>query len=74
LALDSAVNRHQGRPGGADLAALRSDDASAGCMMGVALAAILLFGLGMAAVTVYFSRFGAPAEDDPAAAEQVDLS
>jgi hypothetical protein len=43
-------------------------------MMGVALAAILLFGLGMAAVTVYFSRFGAPAEDDPAAAEQVDLS
>ena len=74
LALDSAVNRHQGRHGAADLAALRSDDANAGCLMGAALAAILLFGLGMAAVTVFFSRADAPAADDPAAAEQVDLS
>lgn len=74
LALDSSVNRNQGRPGTADLAALTRDDASAGCLMGAALAAILLFGLGMAAVTVYFSRADSPAQDDPATAEEVDLS
>lgn len=74
LALDSAVNRHQGRHEAADLAALTSDDASAGCLMGAALAAILLFGLGMAAVTVYFSRADTPNRDDPATSDEVDLS
>ncbi len=71
LALDSSVNRHQGGTGG-DPAALASDDASAGCLMGAALVAILLFGLGMAVVTVAFSRTSTPA-GDPATADAVDL-
>ena len=71
LALDSTVNRHQGG-GGGDPAALASDDASAGCLMGAALVAILLFGLGMAVVTVAFSRTSTPA-GDPATADAVDL-
>ncbi len=37
------------------LASLASDDGRAGCAMGMALAMILLFGLGMAAVTLYFA-------------------
>jgi hypothetical protein len=37
------------------LASLASDDGRAGCAMGMALALILLFGLGMAAVTLYFA-------------------
>lgn len=58
LALDGSVNRHQqpagatGEPREKHLAALTADDGRAGCAMGVALALILLFGLGMAAVTV----------------------
>lgn len=40
------------------LAALASDDGRAGCAMGVALALILLFGLGMAAVTLLFMGDG----------------
>jgi uncharacterized protein (DUF983 family) len=68
LALDASVNRHPSGQLATDPAALARDDASAGCLMGAALAAILLFGLGMAAVTVYFSRADAPA------AEEVDLS
>lgn len=68
LALDSSVNRHQG----GDPAALASDDASAGCLMGAALVAILIFGLGMAVVTVTFSRTGTPA-GDPGSADEVDL-
>ena len=71
LALDSSVNRHQG-PGAADPQSLASDDASAGCLMGAALVAILLFGLGMAVVTVAFSR-GGMQDDDPATADEVDL-
>jgi len=71
LALDSSVNAHQGA-GAADPRTLASDDASAGCLMGAALVAILLFGLGMAAVTVAFSRHGMH-EGDPAAADDVDL-
>lgn len=67
LAMDSAVNRHQSQPpaaGGtpgepglsqAQLRALSQDDASAGCMMGIALALIVLFGLLMAGVTIYFT-------------------
>ncbi len=71
LALDSSVNRHHD-PGAADPAGLAADDASAGCLMGMALVAILVFGLAMAVVTVAFSRGGAGA-DDPAAADAVDL-
>jgi uncharacterized protein (DUF983 family) len=70
LALDAAVNRHQSAarpaaptgdpvtPVGLDadeLARLRADDGSAGCVMGIALAAILLFGLAMAGATLYFA-------------------
>ena len=69
LALDSSVNQDQARSaeeihtGSAPtatlskgkLASLASDDGRAGCAMGVALALILLFGLGMAAVTLYFA-------------------
>jgi hypothetical protein len=39
----------------AQLTALSQDDASAGCMMGIALALIVLFGLLMAGVTIYFT-------------------
>ena len=67
LAMDTAVNRHQSQPSEpsatADsttlsqqqLADLSRDDASAGCMMGIALALIVLFGLLMAGTTVYFT-------------------
>jgi hypothetical protein len=67
LALDSSVNHNQAHgpeEAGADpasalstrkLASLASDDGRAGCAMGVALALILLFGLGMAAVTLSFT-------------------
>ena len=69
LALDTSVNQDQGRsaeetgtgttPSAAltsrKLASLASDDGRAGCAMGMALALILLFGLGMAAVTLYFA-------------------
>jgi len=69
LALDSSVNQDQARnaedvgKGSAPtatlsegkLASLASDDGRAGCAMGIALALILLFGLGMAAVTLYFA-------------------
>lgn len=72
LALDSAVNQDQARhaedaavdatrAGGLTrrrLASLASDDGRAGCVMGVALALILLFGLGMAAVTLLFMGDG----------------
>lgn len=72
LALDSSVNQHQSAPLPADPAGLKSDDASAGCLMGAALVAILLFGLGMAVVSVVFSQPGGPAAD-PATADDVDL-
>ena len=39
----------------AQLTELSQDDASAGCMMGIALALIVLFGLLMAGVTIYFT-------------------
>lgn len=70
LALDGSVNRHQQHAGTdsgtsvevdqAHLAALAADDGRAGCAMGVALVLILLFGLGMAAVTILFT-IGDPA-------------
>ncbi|NBX29016.1 DUF983 domain-containing protein [bacterium] len=67
LAMDSAVNRHQSQPlaagatpdsaglSRAQLKELSQDDASAGCMMGIALVLIVLFGLLMAGVTIYFT-------------------
>lgn len=78
LALDGSVNRHQqqaattevpvGPDGSPDhLAGLTADDGRAGCAMGIALALILLFGLGMAAVTILFTAAGAgPRQHDDA--------
>jgi uncharacterized protein (DUF983 family) len=70
LALDGSVNRHQQHAPAETtastnydpdhLAALTADDGRAGCAMGVALALILLFGLGMAAVTILFALSGGP--------------
>ncbi|MFM8635216.1 MAG: DUF983 domain-containing protein [Planctomycetia bacterium] len=69
LALDNSVNANQSHgssiPADADagtkpglnlehLTHLKSDDGNAGCVMGVALALILLFGLLMGGVTLYF--------------------
>jgi len=70
LALDSSVNARQaGEPGGVpgagasseravpsagELRALSGDDARAGCLMGVVLVLIILFGLLMAAATLWF--------------------
>lgn len=79
LAIDGSVNRRQS-PGGAGpgdgdaagehLAGLAADDGRAGCAMGVALASVLLFSLGMAVATVLWSA----ANDAPdAAADAVDL-
>lgn len=63
LALDGSVNRHQQPPGSQadddrdrpNTAALAADDGRAGCAMGIGLALILLFGLAMAAVTIWFA-------------------
>jgi len=64
LALDGTVNQQQAA--GADPAggtqALAGDDARAGCAMGVALALILLFGIGMAVVTILFAANASAAE------------
>jgi uncharacterized protein (DUF983 family) len=69
LALDNSVNANQSHGGSitanADegteaglnlphLTQLKADDGNAGCVMGVALALILLFGLLMGGVTLYF--------------------
>jgi uncharacterized protein (DUF983 family) len=84
LALDGSVNRHQQHSSGDasaaasggtghdpdQLAALTADDGRAGCAMGIALALILIFGLGMAAVTILFATgSGGPRQHD----EAVDL-
>ncbi|MFM7137980.1 MAG: DUF983 domain-containing protein [Planctomycetota bacterium] len=85
LALDGSVNRHQQDPRGDaastvptgighdpdQLAALTADDGRAGCALGIALALILIFGLGMAAVTILFATNtgDAPRQHD----EAVDL-
>lgn len=79
LALDGSVNRHQQRHVGEfeddrdprHLAALGEDDGRAGCAMGVAVALVLLFGLGMAAVTILFAT-GGP-DRPPRHADEVDL-
>jgi uncharacterized protein (DUF983 family) len=79
LALDATVNRQQSQPdGGGDagsltgdqLASLTSDDARAGCLMGFVLVLIILFGLGMAAATLFFMQ---PMGDGEASSEAVDL-
>jgi uncharacterized protein (DUF983 family) len=85
LALDSSVNRHQstrdaatttgdgGMPSRVELAALKSDDASAGCLMGAAVGLILLFGIGMGAVTLFFSFAGTPPGEAELRTEGIDL-
>lgn len=69
LALDSSVNARQaagdedggeassGRavPSARELKALSGDDARAGCLMGIVLVLIILFGLLMAAATLWFA-------------------
>jgi uncharacterized protein (DUF983 family) len=80
LAVDAAVNSRQTQAAGApvagaaptprELAALRSDDGRAGCLMGVVLVLIILFGLGMAAATLVFVG---PAGDEAPGSEAVDL-
>lgn len=78
LALDGSVNRQQAAGADPDggIEALAGDDARAGCAMGVALAAILLFGLAMAAVTILFTldagSTSGPPSDDPAGLQQRD--
>jgi gluconolactonase len=64
LALDGSVNRQQraGADAGGDTQSLAGDDARAGCAMGMALALILLFGLGMAVVTIVFAVDASAAE------------
>ena len=80
LAIDASVNSRQTQASGEpavgtaaaarDLAALSSDDARAGCLMGIVLVLIILFGLGMAAATLVF--VGPAAEGKPGV-EAVDL-
>jgi len=67
LALDGSVNRGQQADASAgggspaeNLAALSADDGRAGCALGVALVLILLFGLGMAVVTILFATGSDP--------------
>jgi len=68
LALDSSVNARQaidsppgegggwaaGLPSAAQLRELTGDDARAGCLMGIVLVLIIVFGILMAGVTVWF--------------------
>lgn len=80
LALDASVNSQQTHvaAGAADgpsqstrhLDSLTSDDARAGCLMGIVLVLIILFGLGMAAATLLFMDQAADREPGP---EAVDL-
>jgi uncharacterized protein (DUF983 family) len=78
LALDGTVNQNQQQSATVmdpsvdsdreQLAALTADDGRAGCAMGVALALILLFGLGMAVATIFFAIGEPPGQrqhDDP---------
>jgi len=79
VAIDGTVNQRQS-PGGLTavdegtpeqrLAGLAADDGRAGCAMGVALALVLLFGLGMAVVTVLWSAADMSGDQ---AADAVDL-
>lgn len=67
LALDGSVNQQQaaGSDATGSATALAGDDARAGCAMGMALALILLFGLGMAVVTILFTLDATGAEVVP---------
>lgn len=75
LALDGSVNRGQSpRAVGESepdasvrLASLAADDGRAGCALGAALVMILLFGLGMAVVTVLVVSGGERGPDESAA-------
>lgn len=71
LAVDASVNAHQPPDGTEDrrdgagdahLARLRADDGNAGCLMGIVLALVLLFGLVMGGVTLYAIRSAPRAE------------
>lgn len=70
LAIDTSVNSEPaaGRAGDglspAELSAFRNDDGQAGCFMGIAMTLVLLFGLAMAGVTLWFA-VGAGPGDDP---------
>ncbi|MFM8891934.1 MAG: DUF983 domain-containing protein [Planctomycetia bacterium] len=72
LALDSSVNEGQLEAeqlpgdtglGARRLASLASDDGRAGCALGVALVLILLFGIGMAVATLWFTGDALPPLD-----------
>lgn len=81
LSLDSSVNQNHGQDQGrvaeetgggtaatlstSRMASLASDDGRAGCAMGVALTLVLLFGLGMAAVTLSFVAGDAGMQQEP---------
>lgn len=70
LAIDTSVNSEPAAsaPDGglspAQLSAFRTDDGQAGCFMGIAMTLVLLFGLAMAGVTLWFT-IGAGSGDDP---------
>jgi len=75
LAIDTTVNAApggnaaDGSLSGAQLSAFRADDGRAGCFMGIAMTLVLLFGLAMAGVTLFFTFRGDPADGgdgDPA--------
>lgn len=77
LAIDSSVNRDPAPAGHgplteAQLSSHRANDGQAGCAMGVAMTLVLLFGLLMAVVSLWFA-VGPGAvgweDDDPAATE-----
>ena len=61
LAIDTSVNQETVRPGTGDglteaqLSSFRANDGQAGCAMGIALTLVLLFGLLMAAVALWFA-------------------
>lgn len=85
LAMDTAVNRHQSQPEASSaaagsttltrrqLAALSQDDANAGCMMGIALALVLLFGLLMAGATLVVVGMSSSPDGRPEPATRGDV-
>ena len=70
LAIDTTVNSEPVAGAGGDglspaqLSAFRTDDGQAGCFMGIAMTFVLLFGLAMAGVTLWFT-VGSGSGDDP---------
>lgn len=61
LAIDTSVNRETEAPGAdgtlseAQLSSYKANDGQAGCAMGIAMTLVLLFGLVMAGVTLWFA-------------------